>query len=65
METAKDCMTCGGTGWQWLNNSWFKQDGQRRARCGVCSGTGKSDWHNYDASFVRQQRECRAANQSS
>jgi hypothetical protein len=57
----KACMTCGGTGWQWLNKSWLKQDGYRRERCGICGGTGISSYHHYDSDFVRRQRERRAA----
>ncbi len=54
------CTTCGGTGWQWLNRSWFKTDGYYRGRCGICGGTGHSSYQN-DPAFVRRQKERRAA----
>lgn len=55
----KDCMTCGGTGSVWLDNSWFMRDGQNRQRCAICAGTGKSPLHNFDSDFVRRQRDRR------
>ena len=55
----KSCMTCGGTGWQWLDNSWMSDDGQRREQCGICGGSGVSDYHNSDALFVRRQAKHR------
>lgn len=55
MIRERSCMTCGGTGWQWLDNSWLKQDGQRREQCGICGGSGKSNFHNYDYAFVKLQ----------
>jgi DnaJ-class molecular chaperone len=53
------CASCGGTGEQWLMNSWFPEDGYRRARCGICTGAGKSDYRD-DAEFCRRQAERRA-----
>jgi DnaJ-class molecular chaperone len=57
--TNKPCRTCGGTGWQWLNRSWFKTDGLRRARCGICAGTGVSSYPG-DPDFVKSQAARRA-----
>jgi hypothetical protein len=56
----KDCMTCGGTGRQILNVSHFTADGVRPVCCGICGGTGKSDYH-HDSAFVREQKERREA----
>lgn len=58
-KKSQKCMTCGGTGWQWLNRSWYTVDGKYKIRCGVCSGTGESDYHNTDAAFVRAQKAAR------
>lgn len=63
MAKEKQCMTCGGTGWQWLQNSWYAGD-VRKERCHICSGTGKSDHHETDSKFVRNQRELRASHQA-
>lgn len=60
MKTLKDCMTCGGTGWQILNRSHYTADGYRREKCGICGGSGKSDYHHHATDFVRMQRERRA-----
>ena len=56
----KRCSTCGGTGWQILNRSWFQSDGYRRERCGICSGSGSSSFKG-DATFVKEQAKRRAA----
>ena len=53
-----DCQTCGGTGWQLLMNSWFKSDGLRRERCGICAGSGKNAYRD-DPAFIRRQAEWR------
>ncbi len=56
----RDCETCGGTGWQWLLRSWFPADGMRRSRCGICSGTGKSNYRHWMRDFVAHQAAWRA-----
>lgn len=38
----KACRDCEGTGRVFCANSWFLEDGYRRERCGICSGTGKT-----------------------
>lgn len=53
------CVSCGGTGWWWLNRSWFRHDGYRRERCAICAGTGRSAYRD-SPDFVRMQRERRA-----
>lgn len=55
----KNCMTCGGTGWQWLSNSWFIADGWRKEKCGICDGTGLSTYTHHDTRFVRLQANLR------
>ena len=35
------CASCGGTGWQWPDRTWFVGDGMYKARCGICAGTGE------------------------
>ena len=52
------CATCGGKGWQLLNNSWQLADGFRKERCGICAGTGDSVVAG-EAAFVRMQAACR------
>lgn len=52
------CGSCGGTGWWWLNRSWFKTDGYRRERCHICGGTGRSDYRD-STEFVRRQAQLR------
>lgn len=59
-RTPKPCALCGGSGWLHLLNSWFRSDGFRRERCGICAGTGKSDYRP-DAEWIRKQAEFRAA----
>lgn len=60
MRPLGDCRTCGGTGWQWLLRTWFRGDGYRKSRCGVCGGTGKSNYRD-DPAFIRGQAEIRRA----
>lgn len=48
------CATCGGTGWQILDRSWFPADGFYRAKCGICEGTGRSNYRD-DPKFVKEQ----------
>lgn len=59
----KTCETCGGTGKIYCRNSWFPADGYRRERCGICRGTGKSDFRENDRAYVRWQKERRAEHQ--
>lgn len=54
-KAVRDCEPCGGTGWQWLNRSWLTADGYHRERCGICGGSGKSDYRYADARFIREQ----------
>lgn len=54
------CDTCGGTGWQILNRSAFASDGYRRTRCGICAGSGESDFHHHDRPFVNEQARRRS-----
>lgn len=56
----KRCATCGGTGWQILNRSWFRSDGYRRGRCGICHGSGSSSFKD-ETAFVKEQAKRRAA----
>lgn len=58
----KKCVQCGGTGWLWLSKGWITADGLRRERCGLCGGTGKSDYRSPDRGFndfVRLQAQRR------
>lgn len=55
--SARPCDCCLGTGQQLLLRSAFLGDGFRRERCGVCSGAGKSSYH--DGKFKSWQRKCR------
>lgn len=55
----KTCMTCGGTGWQLIDRSWFRSDGMSRIRCGICAGSGKSNYRD-DPKFVQGQKRRRA-----
>lgn len=59
MSGKQSCVTCGGTGWQWLMRSWFLQDGYYRTRCGICSGSGVSGYRG-DPKFSRWQAARRA-----
>lgn len=53
------CRTCGGTGKIFTANSWFPADGYRRTQCGICAGSGFSNYHD-DPEYVRWQAERRA-----
>jgi DnaJ-class molecular chaperone len=52
----KQCTTCGGTGWQWLDRSWFPADGMHRVRCHICAGTGQSAYRNLASVVAEQSR---------
>lgn len=54
----RDCEVCGGTGKLTLMRSWFHSDGYRRERCGICHGTGKSNYRN--PPYAKEQAEMRA-----
>lgn len=58
MGREKDCNSCGGTGWWWLNRSWFTADGFAKVRCHLCKGSGKSDFRD-DIAFVKSQADIR------
>ena len=59
LEGAK-CKMCEGTGWQYLLKTWFHVDGYRKERCGICAGTGISNYKP-SGSEVQQARRLRVA----
>ena len=58
MARERDCKLCEGTGFLYLMNSWFHHGGYRRSRCGLCAGTGKSNY-NPSADYVAQMKRLR------
>lgn len=52
------CVTCGGKGWQLMNNSTSLADGFHKVRCRICAGTGVSSDAG-DPVAVRMQATCR------
>lgn len=58
-KAPKQCGACGGTGRIICLNSMFMADGLRKERCGICDGTGYSDYRN-DAEYMHWQARCRA-----
>jgi hypothetical protein len=56
---ARQCATCAGTGRIYSHNSWFVSDRFYGQRCGICGGSGKSDYRN-DPDYVRFQKAARA-----
>lgn len=54
----RDCRQCGGTGFVILDRSWFKADGYRKERCGVCEGAGQSTYQPHPE-FAAQQAQRR------
>lgn len=59
VAAVRSCRLCDGTGKIVLMKSWFKADGYRRERCGICSGTGQSSYI-CSPDYNREQRELRA-----
>lgn len=50
MSDRRKCAYCDGNGTVPLMNSWFLSDGLRQGRCGICRGTGISDYRpSYEA----------------
>ena len=58
MTTQKDCLQCEGTGKVVLARSWFVSDGFRFGKCGICSGTGKSNYNPGQEWLAGQRRLC-------
>lgn len=56
MSALSKCRTCDGTGTVFLMNSWFIRDGLCRSRCGICSGTGLSDYQPAPG-IIKRNRE--------
>lgn len=54
------CRNCGGTGWLMLLNSMWKADGLRREHCGICGGSGQSDFRP-SADFAAFQTRARVS----
>lgn len=50
------CKLCEGTGKLVLARSWFTSDGFRFGKCGVCSGTGISDYSPTGGYIASQKR---------
>lgn len=59
-HTPTVCVLCDGTGKLVLRRSWFPADGYGTERCGICRGSGHSDY-NPGNDWVREQEQLRAA----
>lgn len=57
-RATRDCAMCQGSGKLVLMRSWFTSDGFRFGKCGVCSGTGKSNYRPAPE-FVASQKRIR------
>lgn len=55
-----DCRLCEGAGYLYLMNSWFSSDGYRRSRCGICGGSGKSNYKP-GAEYISSTKRLRRA----
>lgn len=55
----RNCRQCDGTGKVFAARSWFTADGYSLIRCGVCVGTGKSNFQP-DPSYAAKQALLRA-----
>ena len=55
---SKTCVSCAGTGWWYLDRSWFPADGYRRVHCHICKGSGESAYRD-DPEWCRQQAKKR------
>ncbi len=62
-DEKQTCETCGGTGKIYCLNGWLVSDGYRREQCGICGGTGVSDFRDSDRKYVRWQKERRSEHQ--
>lgn len=40
----KACVYCAGTGFMFMANSAFTDDGYSRSKCSICGGTGESNY---------------------
>lgn len=58
MSASPACRICAGTGKLVLMRSWFRTDGLRHERCGICAGTGISSYRS--GSYEVEQRRFRA-----
>jgi len=58
IRATKQCKTCGGTGLVYEAKTWFTADGYRRSRCGICKGSGESEYQP-NSDYARWQKERR------
>jgi hypothetical protein len=55
-EVMRDCQICQGTGRTVAARSWFTSDGFRFVKCGICDGSGKSDYRPSPGYVASQNR---------